>query len=143
MNLSPRSLTGLLLLGATMASYADYPAEVLADNPVAYWRLDDADGTNVADTSGNNNDGAVDGFEGSITFGQTGLLPTETANGSITLAGNDRILVPGFVKIGAGGYSAEYWVNVTQYPAACCDSLVSDGQPGGDFFMMNYLIGPG
>ncbi len=140
---SPPSLVGLLMLGATIASYADYPAEVLADNPVAYWRLDDVDGSNVADSSGNNHHGAVDGGAGSITFGEPGLLPTAAANGSITLAGFDRIIVPGFEKIGPNGFTAEYWVNVTQYPAACCDSLVSDGVSGGDFFMMNYLIGPG
>lgn len=97
----------------------------------------------MVDSSGNNHHGVVDGDSGSIAFGQSGLLGNETANGSISLAGLDRIIVPGFEKIGENGHSAEYWVRVTKYPEACCDSLVSDGEAGGDFFMMNYLLGPG
>ena len=131
------------MLGLLGTASADYPTEVLADTPVAYWRLDDADGSSIADSSGNGHNGAADGIEDSISFGEPGLLPTETANGSISLAGFDRIIVPGFEKIGADGYSAEYWVKLPQYPEACCDSLVSDGESGGDFWMMNYLIGPG
>ncbi|MCB1096303.1 MAG: LamG domain-containing protein [Verrucomicrobiae bacterium] len=124
-------------------AHGQYADAVLADDPVAYWRMDDSDGTQVTDSSGNGNHGAVDGDSGSITFGQGGLLSAEPEGRSISLAGLDRIVMPGFEKVGATGFSAEYWVRVTQYPEACCDSLVSDGEAAGDFFMMNYLLGPG
>jgi hypothetical protein len=138
MNLpNPLILTLATFIASTSILFADYPAEVLADTPVAYWRLDDADGTTIADSSGNGHDGAVDGVAGSITFGESGLLPTEAGNGSITLAGLDRIVVPGFDKIGAGGFTAEYWIKLDQLPAGFLN-LVGDGAGGGAFFMMNY-----
>ena len=130
----------LLLPATSQAQYAD---AVLTDSPVAYWRMDDADGSRITDSSGNEHHGAVDGENGSISFGRSGLLASETGNGSVSLAGFDRIIIPGFEKIGERGFSAEYWVRVRKYPEACCDSLISDGEGAGDFFMMNYLLGPG
>jgi hypothetical protein len=126
-----------------LAVRADYADVVLEDAPIAYWRMDDADGDEVTDSSGNNHHGEVDGAEGSISFGQPGLVPAEGGSGSVSLAGFDRIIIPGFEKIGEAGFSAEYWVRVTAYPDACCDNLVGDGEAGGDFFLMNYLLGPG
>ena len=134
------AFTATISIGDVLADYAD---TVLADRPIAYWRMDDAGGSQITDSSGNGHHGEVDGNEGSITFGADGLVPSETDNGSIQLAGFDRIIVPGFEKIGEFGYSAEYWVRVTAYPDACCDNLVGDGESAGDFFMMNYLLGPG
>ena len=136
-------LVGVLGTISPVSVNAQYADVILADEPTAYWRLDDLDGSEVKDSSGNDHHGAVDGVEGSIAFGRPGLVSKEIANGSISLAGFDRIIIPGFEKIGDAGFSAEYWVRVTEYPTACCDSLVSDGESGGDFFMMNYLLGPG
>ena len=134
-----------MLFGLVNSAHAaTYATAVLADNPVAYWRLD----SDASDSSAfGRAAGAVDGTTGTATFGQPSLVPAEAGNGAIaftgTAAGQRRLVIPGFEKIGTGGYSAEYWVNITAYPGACCDSLVSDGESGGDFFMMNYLIGPG
>ena len=133
-------VVSFLLLVPMTAHAGLYSDAVLNDNPIAYWRLGDVGGA-VADSSGNSNNGASDGP--SVSFGNASLVPAEPGDTSVALAGSDRIIIPGFEKIGPTGYSAEYWVKVTQYPAACCDSLVSDGESGGDFFMMNYLIGPG
>ena len=132
-------LLGLILLIPNLAFAGTYADAVLNDNPIAYWRMN----SNADDASGNNHNGAVDGGTGSVTFDHPGLVPAEAGSGAVSLAGMDRIIIPGFEKIGASGYSAEYWVNVTAYPTACCDNLVGDGEAGGDFFMMNYLIGPG
>src|SRR2546427_12015435 len=46
-----------------------YRASVLADHPVAYWRLDEETGTVMVDASGNGNDGA---YAGAVTLGQPG-----------------------------------------------------------------------
>ena len=141
--------TALALCASTVALVgsiqgATYSAAVLADNPVAYWRLD-SDGSDSS--SFNRPAGSINGSNGTATFGTPSLVPAEPGNGSFTMTGTlgdqMRLQIPGFEKIGAGGFTAEYWVSVTQYPGACCDSLVSDGVSGGDFFMMNYLIGPG
>ena len=79
MNISSR-IPYLLLLCAgisPLAVRADYADVVLEDAPIAYWRMDDADGDEVTDSSGNNHHGEVDGAEGSISFGQPGLVPAE------------------------------------------------------------------
>jgi len=123
-----------------------YATAVLADSPVAYWRLD----TDASDSSAFGRPaGSIDGITGTATFGHPSLVPAEGRNGAIAFTGagteteQRRVMIPGFEKIGARGYSAEYWVNVTAYPVHCCNSLVSDGEGGTDFFMMNYLVGPG
>lgn len=48
-----------------------YESEVLADNPLIYWRLGEPSGTTAADLSGNGNDGT---YNGAVTLGTTGLL---------------------------------------------------------------------
>ena len=60
---------------------------VLADGPIAYWRLDEGDGSIVYDRSGNNHHGEQDGVTGSISYGGESLVPAESGNGSIGLAG--------------------------------------------------------
>jgi Concanavalin A-like lectin/glucanases superfamily len=54
-----------------------FSAEVLADGPVGYWRLDESVGSAIAaDDSGNRNDGAC---SGPITFGEPGFHGGDTA----------------------------------------------------------------
>jgi len=136
------SLVCFTVLTLAAASHAGlYSNAVLLDGPIAYWRLGDA-GPTADDATGNGHAGAAD-FANDLSFGAAGLVPAETGDGALQLGGFDRVIVPGFEKIGATGYSAEYWVKLDAYPTDCCASLVSDGIPSGQFFMMNYLIGPG
>ncbi|NND01617.1 MAG: hypothetical protein HKN91_02420 [Acidimicrobiia bacterium] len=76
------------------ASYSD---EVLADNPVAYWRLSESGGSTVTDETGNN-DGNV---EGSPNRGVAGLVSGDTA---YRLDGaDDWYSVPDTTDINLGG----------------------------------------
>src|SRR5438477_230501 len=45
----------------TATATSPYRTAVLADSPAAYWRLDEASGTSLADSSGHNNTGAANG----------------------------------------------------------------------------------
>src|SRR3989442_12331717 len=72
---------GAVLSGCGGASTAaspttppSYRASVLADHPVAYWRLDEETGTVMVDASGNGNDGA---YAGAVTLGQPGALASD------------------------------------------------------------------
>src|SRR2546430_14521726 len=59
---------------ATVASSAaakTYTATVLADHPVAYWRMDETTGSTMADASGNANHGR---YVGIYTLGPPGAL---------------------------------------------------------------------
>ncbi len=111
-----------------------YAAAVLADTPLAYWKLDDAT-TSMTDSSGNGRHGTA---TAGVTRGTAALVNDGAASRAVTLSGSNRITVQGFEKIGPGGYSIEYWVRVVTAPSGFFN-LVGDGEAGGDFFMMNYL----
>src|SRR3989442_5707000 len=73
---------GAVLSGCGGASTAaspttppSYRASVLADHPVAYWRLDEETGTVLVDASGNGNDGT---YAGAVTLGQPGALASDS-----------------------------------------------------------------
>ena len=51
----------------TPGAPATYASTVLADSPVAYWRLGEASGSSAADSSGNGNGGS---YAGGVTLGR-------------------------------------------------------------------------
>src|SRR2546430_16501003 len=61
--------------GATPTTPPSYRASVLADHPVAYWRLDEETGTVLVDASGNGNDGT---YAGAVTLGPPGALASDS-----------------------------------------------------------------
>ncbi len=111
-----------------------YSGEVLADAPIAYWKMDDATAS-IADSSGNSLTGTA---TAGVTLGSTPIVGASPTSKAITLTGANRVTVPGFEKIGAQGYTVEFWVKILSSPAGFMN-LVGDGESGGDFFMMNYL----
>ena len=65
---------------STAATAKTYNATVLADHPVAYWRMDETTGSTMADASGNANHGR---YVGIYTLGQPGAL----AGGAVAFDG--------------------------------------------------------
>lgn len=55
-----------------------YSAEVLTDTPLVYWRLGDASGTTMTDSSGNSRDGT---YVNTPTLGATGLISGDSDKG--------------------------------------------------------------
>jgi len=116
----------------------NYTGAVLASAPLSYWRLNDTT-VNIADTMPAARTGAA---TAGVQLSQPGLLATDPANNAIRVSGTERVVVPGFEKIGAAGYTVEYWVKPNVLPVGCCQNLVGDGEAAGDYFMMNYILGP-
>src|ERR1700737_3273803 len=56
---------------AATAAAKTYDATVIADHPVAYWKMDEAAGSTMADASGNANNGR---YVGIYTLGQPGAM---------------------------------------------------------------------
>jgi hypothetical protein len=90
-----------------------YPAAVIADDPVAYWRLGEASGPTALDSWGTN-DGT---YFGSEVFGQEGS-DFGAANTSVDFAGNGSSLVKVPFNAGFNGgldpngsWTVEAWVN--------------------------------
>jgi hypothetical protein len=86
---------------------ASYESTVLADTPLAYWRVDEASGAVAHDVTGNGNDAK---YTGGVTFGSGGALvgSTDTA---VTLDGKTGFIDAGdkFGFPGNAPYTLEIW----------------------------------
>lgn len=96
-------------LGALVWPPPLYRATVLADNPVAYWRLGETSGTQAVDASGNGWHGV---YEGSITLGESGLLTgdSDTAVRFPDTGNTNRVSISGFNVSFPNGISCEAWI---------------------------------
>ena len=141
-------ILGLLTIVTTcitsgIATAGDYYDAVLADDPVAYWRLGESD-PDIAVNAGLL--GQADIGEGYYTegvqVGQPSLVLGET-DGSSYLSQGERITTDGFEKFddvlgfGGTGFSVEFWTSFETMPGGFVN-LVGDGQGGLDFNMMVY-----
>src|SRR4029453_13384502 len=92
-----------------------YPARVVADGAVAYWRLGETSGTSAVDVIG----GANGTISGGVMLGQTGAL----ADGNTAMlfdATNEYVNVPNgsYAAIGTGPLTLECWMkSAAAYPA--------------------------
>jgi RHS repeat-associated protein len=87
-----------------------YAAAVLADQPNAYWPLNEPGGPKAADASGNNNDGT---YTGSPVFGVPGAL-ADGANTAIRVGGgSDGLTAPDSASLDVGQtFTLEGWVKL-------------------------------
>lgn len=99
-------------LGATIGA-STYHTEVLADTPVAYYRLGEASGTTLTDSSGNGRHGTYPSGSG-VTKGVTGLL-TESADTAVALnpAAGSTALDCGFSTSYTSACTLEALVNIS------------------------------
>ena len=127
----------LILSGVNSLTAADYPTTILADHPVAYWRLEEASGsTTVADSTANANTGFVTyvtQIDGVTVFPQLGVpaiftngvslaASTGTGQGDIEVPVNSTINPTPDGQTG-GPFSAECWALATTQPGNFCVPL--------------------
>jgi len=88
-----------------------YSSEVLADSPVAYWRLDDTSGTSAVDSSGNARTGT---YAGSPTLSAVSLLPVGGGTAVSFDGVNDTLTVGDNAALNAAdsGFTFECWVKL-------------------------------
>jgi hypothetical protein len=116
-----------------------YAETVLQDNPVGYWRLDDA-GPMALDLSGNGNNGEDRGGD-IVEWGASSLL-TFDPNAAANMNG-EGIVVPDFEKIGPNGFAVEFIMQIDEGELGGFKNLVGDGSGGLNFMLMVYLTGGG
>lgn len=117
---------------AGSAAIVGYNAEVLADNPVAYWRFGEASG-NPQDSVGTNH-ATVTG--GTPTYSQTGALVAD-ANTAILLDGATEYFdVPdaAALDLGAGPLTYEFWAKRSNSGIAI-ELIYSKKSQGNVFFL--------
>ena len=87
-----------------------YSSSVLADFPLAYWRLGESSGTTAADASGN---GRVGSFLNTPTLGTGGAL-TSDSNTAVGFNGTDEyVTVPYAAALNPAQVTAEAWAYPT------------------------------
>ncbi len=102
----------LTINGNLIGAPTNYNSQVLANSPVAYWRLDESSGANPAvDVIGGRN-GAYTNFD-SWAFQHGGAL-TDNSNAAVQFDGvNDIITVPsdaGLNTLIGGDYTIQFWM---------------------------------
>lgn len=96
------------------ASPSSYPTVILADQPLLYYRLDEAQGTTVADSSGNGQNGA---YASGVTFGGAGAVVGDT---DTAVSSTGAVLTQGGGTLPAGNAARtfELWVKAGSTPNA-------------------------
>ncbi|HEX2747009.1 MAG TPA: lamin tail domain-containing protein, partial [Verrucomicrobiales bacterium] len=98
----------MLLAAAPLAraGTATYRNAVLADNPVAYWELDETSGTTAADSAGTPQDGTYQ----NVTLGQPSAFPnlgtSAQFNGSTSRV---QAAASSVFELGTGDFTVEVW----------------------------------
>jgi hypothetical protein len=126
--------------GGDVLSGPPYVLAVLADDPVAYWRLGESGGTSAADESGHGNDAT---YVGGVTLGVPGAIAgdPDTAAGfdgsSAFVDAGDR-----FVFGGTQPFSLEAWVSpasVGSYTGVAGRNDATAGPPSEGYLL---FVGP-
>jgi hypothetical protein len=87
-----------------------YAQEILADSPLAYWRLGESGGTTASDSSGFNRTGT---YQNTPTLAQPGALAGD-ANAAVAFNGSDEYMgVPYAAALNPSQFTVEAWVNLT------------------------------
>ena len=104
----PGASTTVTISGASATD--DYSQSVLADNPLAYYRLDEPAGTTVAqDSSGN---GADARYRSSATLGVAGALPDGDTSASTDGSGPIATASDQSLPAGSAARTVEGWVRL-------------------------------
>jgi hypothetical protein len=111
---------------ATVASAADYPSTVLANNPSAYYRLEETSGSVAHDSSVNGVNAAYNfSTTGSPQLGQPGIDTNSISfngggadYGYVDIPSSALIAPVGANGTNSGPFSAELWVQATSQPAS-------------------------
>jgi hypothetical protein len=125
---------------------APYPVRVLADDPMAYFRLDESSGTTAYDYVGGYNATYTN-----VVLGVSGYDPTQDPSETAAefgdyppnnnYAGNVSAYLTFATNSGNGEFSVEAWVN--QYFTSVNDGIVTLGYGGANQFSLDTGAGTG
>lgn len=92
-----------------------YASTILADSPVAYWRLGDATGTTAADSSGNALAGT---YHGGFTLAEPGSLAGDSDTSVLFDGSTGYMEVPNNAAFDVTALTLECWAKVTSVPGS-------------------------
>ena len=127
------SSCGNATAASTAATAKTYSATVLADHPVAYWRMDETTGSTMADASGNANQGR---YVGIYTLGQPGAL----AGGAVAFDGQSGAAsVMNSPSLQVNTVTIEMWIKKhtdTEYGVYVAKNVEPGGGAGSSWFQV-------
>ncbi len=132
-----------VVLQSATARGGPYQVAVLADNPVAYWGLDQSAASETAVNLGLLGQTADGFYDADSLLAQPSLVNNEMG-GSLKVASGSRMMTDPFDKfspvngIGGDGFTVEFWTALER-PGSTFANLVGDGEGGVDFNLMVYL----
>jgi hypothetical protein len=103
-----------VLSRAVSVPVTGYARLVVGDDPVAYWRLDEPNGSGVATDAVGSFDGAYQTTSGALTFGVPSGIPREP-DPAINVSGGSVVTIPYALEINpvSGPWSFEAWIRPT------------------------------
>ena len=102
----------VLLISTGSATMADYPAVVIADSPLAYYRFEESPGaTTISDSSGNGRNADNSAPAGTTLLGEPGAVGS-----AVLFNGGGSILTPLNLNPSAGDFTIEAIINPTIVP---------------------------
>ena len=127
---------GAALTAAPSTAAKTYSATVLADGPVAYWRMDETSGSTMADASGHANNGR---YAGAYALGQTGAIAGDgnTAVGFDGQSGAASVVNSSTLQVNT--ITIEIWINKktdTEYGAYVAKNFEGGGGAGSGWFQL-------
>lgn len=105
-----------------------YSSEVLADSPLAYWKLDETSGTTAADSSGNARDAT---YTGSPTVGATSLLADGSGKAMSVAADSGQHAT----------IASASWMNVNTFTVEALATFSAYDSGNGDIVLSRYTAG--
>jgi hypothetical protein len=113
-----------------------YSATVLADHPVAYWRMDETTGSTMADASGNANNGH---YIGAYTLAQPGAIPGG-GNAAVAFDGQSGAAsVTSSTSLQVNTVTIEAWIKKrtdTEYRVYVAKNFAAGGGAGSSWFQL-------
>lgn len=104
-----------------------YSRVVMADNPVAFWRLDEKSGTNALDTAGSF-DGAYSYVGSDLSYSYPSGVPHDTDT-AIHVTNTAIVTIPYALEINpvSGPWSYEFWIQPTSLSGNFITPISSEG----------------
>lgn len=107
-NTEPATLT--VVQRAVTVPRTGYGKVLMADDPVAYWRLDEPDGSATAVDAAGSFDGSYLPGSGTLTYGVAPGIPHET-NQAISVSGKAQVQIPYALELNPHGpFTVELWI---------------------------------
>jgi Concanavalin A-like lectin/glucanases superfamily len=138
---APSGTASLTVVARTNSALTNaYSRVVLADNPVAFWRLDESTGaTNALDDAGSF-DGSYQAPSGILTFGYPSGVPQDTDT-AIHVTNTAIVTIPYALELNpvSGPWSYEFWIQPTSLSGNFPTPISSEANPnmGANLFGWN------